>query len=419
MSKVAMPKAGQSMEEGAILKWHRHEGDTVAKGEILLEIDTDKAAIEVESPRGGVLRKILCAEGTTVPVLAPIAIIAGASDDISAELSEAQAELNALLNGESKPAPEETLSRPMRAEPVSSAPSAATREPVGKPVTPAIPSAEPGRLKASPAARKMAQNLQVDLLSVGPGSGPGERILTTDVARAAAEVAAVPHGVPRRPLTGMRKAIARIMQASKQAIPHFYVKLTIDAEPLRKFYWAEKQKYPCTINDIMTLACARVIREFPAFRSRLESEEVVEFPAASIGVAVGMDEGLVVPVVVGAEGMSLEQLALETQRIVEAARNGKVVAMGQGVFTITNLGGFGVEEFSAIINPPEAAILAVGAMRESVIVKDGGIRPAWIMTMVLSADHRLIDGLMAARFLKRLKEVLEAPETLSAPAPVA
>jgi len=420
MSKLTMPRAGQSMEEGSILRWHRQEGDTVAKGEILLEIDTDKAAIEVESPHSGVLRKILCSEGTTVPVLAPIAIIAGAADDISAELSEAQAELKSFLEGAGKPALDEAPPRPASAtEPAKSVQPAPREESVGVQVAPTLPPAEPGRMKASPAARKMAQNLRVDLASVGQGSGPEGRILTTDIARAAAETAATPKAASRRSLSGMRKAIARTMLASKQGIPHFYVKLTIDAGPLRSFYRAEKQKYPCTINDILTLACARVIREFPAFRSRLEDEEVVEFPAASIGVAVGMDEGLVVPVVVGAESMSLVQLAMETQRIVEAARNGKVVAMGQGVFTITNLGGFGVEEFSAIINPPEAAILAVGAMRESVIVKDGGMRPAWVMTMTLSADHRLIDGLMAARFLSRLKEVLEAPDSLRDPGPAA
>jgi pyruvate dehydrogenase E2 component (dihydrolipoamide acetyltransferase) len=419
MSKVTMPKAGQSMEEGSVLRWHRQEGEAVAKGEILLEIDTDKAAVEVESPQAGVLRKILCPEGTTVPVLAPIAIIAGADDDISAELSDAQAELDSFLGGEGKPARAEAMPLPTSTEPAKAAPPVAGHESAGKPGVPTLSPAEPGGMKVSPAARKMAQNLRVDLTSVGAGSGPEGRILTTDVARAAAETAAVPKGPPRRPLTGMRKAIARTMQASKQSIPHFYVKLTIDAGPLHAFYRTEKQKYPCTINDILTLACARVIREFPAFRSRIENEEVVEFPAAGIGVAVGMDEGLVVPVVVGAEDMSLGQLAVETQRIVEAARNGKVVAMGQGVFTITNLGGFGVEEFSAIINPPEAAILAVGSIRESVIVQDGGIRPARVMTMTLSADHRLIDGLMAARFLRRLKEVLEAPDSLRDPVRVA
>jgi len=210
----------------------------------------------------------------------------------------------------------------------------------------------------------------------------------------------------------MRKAIARSMLAAKQSIPHFYMKATIDAGPLHEFYRAAKERYSCTINDIITLACARVIRDFPAFRSRFENEEIVEFPAASIGIAVGMDEGLVVPVLIGAENMSLLQVARETQRIIEAARQGKVTAMGQGVFTITNLGGFGVQEFAAIINPPESAILAVGAIRESVIVKDAGLRPGRVMTMTLSADHRVIDGLMAATFLKRLSELLEAPALL-------
>jgi pyruvate dehydrogenase E2 component (dihydrolipoamide acetyltransferase) len=405
MSKITMPKAGQSMEEGTVLRWHRQEGDAVNKGEILLEIDTDKAAVEVESPESGVLRKILCPEGTTVPVLVPIAIVAGAADDIAAELLQAQAELKSALGG--------TGSQASETAPAESASGTQAAGPAG---SPALPKAEPGRVKASPAARKMAKDTGITLSSVGPGSGPEGRVLTADVARAAAETpvprAAVPMGGSRRPLAGMRRAIARTMLAAKQNIPHFYVKLTIDAGPLRAFHRAEKLKYPCTINDILTLACARVIREFPAFRSRIENEDVIEFPAASIGVAVGMQEGLVVPVIVGAEGMSLMQLAVETQRIVEAARNGKVVAMGQGVFTITNLGGFGVEEFSAIINPPESAILAVGAIREAVVVRDGGLRPAWIMTMTLSADHRLIDGLMAARFLKRLREVLEAPDSL-------
>ncbi len=162
----------------------------------------------------------------------------------------------------------------------------------------------------------------------------------------------------------------------------------------------------------MTLACARVIRDFPAFRSRVEDDQVVEYPAASIGVAVAVEEGLVVPVVLGADSLSLVQMAGETQRIIEAARKGKVVAMGQGVFTVSNLGSFGIEEFTAIINPPESAILAVGAMRESVVVRDAGIRPARVMTMTLSADHRLIDGLMAARFLSALRQLLEAPEQL-------
>jgi len=411
MAIVTMPKAGQTMEEGTILHWRKQEGDSVVQGEILLEIDTDKAAVEVDSPQSGVLRKILCPEGTTVPVLAPIAILARAKEDISGELARAEKELQQALAALAAPGPSAIPASPELMEP--SVPPSALAAPVGE-IGMGEPAADAqGRLRASPAARKVAREIGVELGIVAAGSGPQGRILSSDVVRAAETR---PRGVPaRRPLAGMRKAIARSMLAAKQNIPHFYMKLTIDAGPLYRFYLEEKSKYPCTINDILTLACARVIREFPAFRSRLEQDEVVEFPAASVGVAVGMDEGLVVPVLVGADAMSLRQVGEETLRIIEAAKQGKVVAMGQGVFTLSNLGGFGVEEFSAIINPPEASILAVGAIREAVVVKDEALRPARVMTMVLSADHRLIDGLMAARFLQRLRQVLEAPESLLAP----
>jgi pyruvate dehydrogenase E2 component (dihydrolipoamide acetyltransferase) len=214
-------------------------------------------------------------------------------------------------------------------------------------------------------------------------------------------------------MSGMRRAIARNLVASKQSIPHFYMSLTIDAGPLTAIYRAEKAKYSCTLNDILTLACARVIREFPAFRTRIENDELVEYPTANIGVAVGMEEGLRVPVLIAADRMSLRQVAIESRRIIDAAKQGKVEAMGQGVFTISNLGMYGAEEFAAIINPPEAALLAVGAIREAVIVQGGAMRAARVVTMTLSVDHRVIDGLMAARFLSRLKAELEAPESLA------
>jgi len=401
MSRVIMPKAGQTMEEGTILHWYKREGEAIQRGELLLDIDTDKAAVEVEAPESGILRRILCPEGASVPVLAPIAIIAGPDEDVEGEIQAAQSELKAAMGG----------STPERA-------ASGSAEGIPIPDAQALPVSTGGdAIKASPAARKTGRETGIDLKEIGSGSGPYGRILSTDVVRAAEAPVAAPHsrvatGAPRRLLSGMRGAIARTMLAAKQSIPHFYMKLTIDADPLLVFYREEKAAYACTINDIITLACARVIREFPAFRSRIEDDAVVELPAAGIGIAVGMEDGLAVPVVAGADGMSLRQLAAETEHIVEAARRGKIVAMGQGVFTVSNLGGFGVEEFTAIINPPESAILAVGAIREAVIVKDGGLRPGRLMTMVLSADHRLIDGLLAARFLRRLKEVLEAPELL-------
>ena len=210
----------------------------------------------------------------------------------------------------------------------------------------------------------------------------------------------------------MRKAIARNLTLSKQTIPHFYAKLTVNAEAIYSFYQAEKAKYPCSLNDVIVLSCARVISQFPAFRSRLEGDELVILPTANIGIAVGMDDGLVVPVLIGAESMTLKQVGSESKRLAAAARAGKIEGMGQGVFTITNLGMFGVEEFSAIINPPEAAILAVGAAREEVIVSGGTLKAGRVMTLVLSSDHRIIDGTLAAKFLAELKKMLEYPAQL-------
>jgi pyruvate dehydrogenase E2 component (dihydrolipoamide acetyltransferase) len=213
-------------------------------------------------------------------------------------------------------------------------------------------------------------------------------------------------------MSNMRKAIATNLQASKQTIPHFYMKVTVNADPMVSFYQGEKAKYPCSINDVITLACAKVIQEMPAFRSRIEDNEIVTFPDSNIGIAVGMDDGLVVPVIRGVNNMSLQQLGSEARRIVTGARGGKIEGMGQGVFTISNLGMFGIEEFSAIINPPEAAILAVGATREEVIVSGGTLRAGRVMTLTLSVDHRVIDGLVAAKFMGRLKEILEYPQQL-------
>jgi pyruvate dehydrogenase E2 component (dihydrolipoamide acetyltransferase) len=175
------------------------------------------------------------------------------------------------------------------------------------------------------------------------------------------------------------------------------------------FYQGEKAKYPCSINDVVVMACAKAIREFALLRSRIEGDEIVQFEEVNIGIAVGMEEGLVVPVVVNADQKSLKELGVESKRIATAAKAGKIEGMGKGLFTITNMGMLGVEEFGAIINPPESAILAVGAVREDVIVSGGTLRLGKVMTLTLSVDHRVIDGMLAARFIARLKELLEWP----------
>jgi pyruvate dehydrogenase E2 component (dihydrolipoamide acetyltransferase) len=210
----------------------------------------------------------------------------------------------------------------------------------------------------------------------------------------------------------MRKAIATNLTTSKQNIPHFYLRLTIDAEAIMGFYRSYKARFKCSLNDVVLLAVGRAMHEFPAFRSRLEGDEIIELPTANIGLAVGLDNGLVVPVMRDVDRMSFQQVAGESRRLVEAARGGKVENMGTGSFTITNLGMFGVEEFAAIINPPESAILAVGTAREAVIVRDGAIKPGRVITMTLSCDHRIVDGMLGAKFAARLKELLENPTVM-------
>jgi pyruvate dehydrogenase E2 component (dihydrolipoamide acetyltransferase) len=219
-------------------------------------------------------------------------------------------------------------------------------------------------------------------------------------------------GGTRTPMTKMRKAIARNLSLSKQTLPHFYLKGTIDADPLLSYYKREKALYACSVNDVILYAVSRVILEMPSFRSQIDGDDTVQFESVNIGMAVGLDQGLVVPVLKGADSRNLKGIAQESRRLVESAKSGKVEGMGEGVFTISNLGMFGVEEFSAIINPPESGILAVGAAREEVVVKDGALKIGKKLTLVLSADHRIIDGTMAAKFMARLKQLLENPESI-------
>jgi pyruvate dehydrogenase E2 component (dihydrolipoamide acetyltransferase) len=200
---------------------------------------------------------------------------------------------------------------------------------------------------------------------------------------------------------------------SKQNIPHFYAKTTIEADGLYEHYQQTKERFKCSLNDFVIAACARAVRKWPAFRSRFEPDRIVELASVNIGIAVGTDEGLLVPVLVDADKMKFKQLAAKTRQIIETAKAGKVEAAGQGVFTLTNLGMFGVEEFSAIINPPESAILAVGAIRDDVRIDQEKVLPAKVMTISLSVDHRVIDGVMAAKFLDSVKQLLENPQQIT------
>lgn len=387
---ILMPQAGQSMEEGTIISWKVKEGDRIEVGQVIMEIETDKATMEVEAVDAGRIAKIVANEGDIVEVKVPVAYIAEENVNIDAYLASTG------TITETPPPPSETpaVSTPQKASTTAQK-------------TPA-PVSEGGRVKASPAARKAARQAGVDLASIGAGSGPGGRILSTDIKTADVSTAETRTYTVNK----MRRAIAKNLIYSKQNIPHFYAKITIDAGLLFDTYRKTKEQFKCSINDFITRACAKAIRQYPAFRSHYKDTEVIEHTAVNIGIAVGTENGLTVPVVLGADKMNLKDLAAKTRQVVEQARNGKLEGIGQGLFTITNLGMFGVEEFSAIINPPESAILAVGAIREDVAVKDGQMHPTRLMTMTLSSDHRIIDGVIAAQFLQTVKELLENPQPL-------
>lgn len=431
---ILMPKAGQSMTEGKIVTWLKKEGDRVERGAPLLEIETDKANLDVEATEEGVLRLIVHQEGETIPVLTVIGVIADPDEEI---------DLDALRSRHEKPAEQEpapgtdktearetapakkpeplkatkTTSEEMRspgpgeASAGASAPVLIVRQPA--------PRLENGRrISASPLARRLAAERGIDIRAL-KGSGPGGRILKRDIEQAPASAAApadppltYPDPSQRPPakveLDGMRGAIARTLQHSKNTIPHFYTTIAIDVgEALALKESLAKAGTLVTINDLVLRACTLALVDEPSVNCRV-CDDHIEYPEdINLGIAVGNDEGLVVPVVLAAQGYDLAGLAGQTSRVIEQARAGKLIGTGQGTFTISNLGMFGIESFTAIINPPEAAILAVGGIHQEPVSVGGDFVTRPILRVTLSCDHRAIDGFIAARFLSRIRFLLQ------------
>lgn len=423
-----MPSAGQSMTEGRIVVWLKKEGETVEKGEPLLEIETDKANLEVEALHSGVLRKIFHAEGETCAVLSPLAVIGDAAEEIDFEAIRKEATAQAAAAAVEEAAP--PAAAPPPPEPVPSPPAEATTAPAARSAT-AGDNGTPA-LAASPAARALSAASDVALGRLR-GSGPRGRILRRDVEAAAATAGqagssvgpagilaerppyapASPQPPSRVEITGMRGAIARALQASKQTIPHFYETIAIDVTATLALREQKRQAgIKLSVNDFIVRATALALADEPRVNCRVFDGHIEYPPAVNVGIAVAVDDGLVVPVIVGAEGRDLEGLATESRRIVEAARQGKLIGSGQGTFTISNLGMFGIESFSAIINPPEGAILAVGEARTEAVAFAGGFVPRSMMRLTISCDHRAIDGALAARFLVRVRSLLEDPTRL-------
>ena len=422
-SRVVMPKLSDTMEEGKIIRWLRQEGDRVETGQTLAEIETDKATIEMEAYTTGVVRKIVAAEGETVRIGGLIAVIGAPDEDIAPLLTERPA------------APVGQASGVPGTQPLAPRPRAAPGPAMPPPVQPASSEGAGSRaLKASPLALKMAAESGLDLRSL-VGSGPHGRIIKRDIeaaidaARAAASAAdaraaAAPRAVGSAPgrdegtevrnveLSTIRRTIAKRLVQSKGPIPHFYLTVDVAMDRLWHDYQALRaHESPITLNDVLIKAAASALRRHPELNASFAGDHVKQYGRVHIGMAVALDDGLITPVVRDADLKTLEEIARETGVLIERARGKKLQPdeYTGATFSISNLGMMGIEEFSAIINPPEAAILAVGAVRQAPVVDGDRVTVGHRMKVTLSVDHRVADGAMAARFLQTLTEILEHP----------
>ena len=419
--EILMPALSPTMTEGNLAKWLKKEGDAVHPGDVVAEIETDKATMEVEAAEDGTIGRILVPEGAQgIKVNAPIALLLGEGEDSSVLASFAPAAA--------------------AAPPAPAAPEAA-------PAAAALPPAAAGngqerRILVSPLARRMADQAGLDLATIA-GTGPQGRIVKADIeaalgaARAApaiARAAAPPSPAPgwskervlalagnppyaERPLTAMRRVIARRLSESKQTVPHFYLTIDCVIDELlraRKELNAKSDAYRISINDFVIRAAALALRRVPAANASWSEDAILEWGTVDIAVAVALDEGLITPIVKAADRKGLATIAAETKDLVARARAGKLKLeeFQGGTFSISNLGMYGVREFAAVINPPHGGILAVGAGEARPVVKQGALAVATVMSATLACDHRVVDGATGAKFLAAFKGFVEDPLTM-------
>jgi pyruvate dehydrogenase E2 component (dihydrolipoamide acetyltransferase) len=416
-----MPRLSDSMEEGTVLRWLKSVGDEVKRGDELVEIETDKANMTYEATDEGTLVEIVADEGATLPIGETIARIGDPSE----------------ASGDGKPARKE----PERREEPEPEPQPQAQATAERPSpAPSGNGSGDGRVKASPVARRMARDLNVQLESI-QGSGPGGRIVKADVEAAAggapsAAPARAPAPAPaaaRAPepatakgeaqvveLTRLQATVARRMAESKATVPHFYLDMEIDmteAVVLRarlKEIASEDQPVP-TFNDMVVKACARALREFPRANGSYRDGHIELYPRVNVGVAVAAQDALVVPTIFDADRKSLGEISRDARALAERVRAGQISPpeLSSGTFSVSNLGMFGIKRFTAVINPPQAAILAVGEMTPRAVVHDGEIAVRSIMELTLTCDHRILYGADAAQFLGRIRERLENPLSLA------
>jgi pyruvate dehydrogenase E2 component (dihydrolipoamide acetyltransferase) len=409
---IVMPKLGFDMREAVLVAWLKQEGDAVTKGDIVAEIESDKATLELEAFESGMLLKQLEKEGAVVPVGADLAIIGEEGEDIS--------EMLASSSSDEEEAADDTAPK---ADPAAPEASAQTDVSTSAPV---VSSEFPGGVKATPVARRIAEEKNVDLTRVN-GSGPDGRVRKSDVEAfldspqaAAPAVSTTP--VPTGPETEeiktsrLRQAIARRMVESKTTVPHFYVTTEIDMGPamdLRKQVNAtlEAKGIKVSVNDMVVKAAALALRDFPNLNASFGGDKIVRHNRIHVGTAVAVEGGLLTVVQKNTDITPLAQVAVDNREMIKRARDGKVKPedVEGSTFTVSNLGAFDVDHFIAIINPPDAAILAVGSAKKVPVVADGELAVGWRMKATISADHRVSDGAEAAQFMQTLKAVLEQP----------
>lgn len=427
---ITMPALSPTMTEGTLVKWIMNEGDAVRSGDMLAEIETDKATMEVEAIDEGILARILVPEGTEgVPVNAPIAVLLEDGEDASA--------IDAALAAAPAPAPMAPAAEAPAAKPI---PAAAIPTPAPTPAPAADPVSGDGRILASPLAKRMAAQAGLELAQVS-GSGPRGRIVKADIeAAVAGGVAAVapapaapaPSSIPAsaavpaapgddfelEKLSSMRKIIARRMTESKQQAPHFY--LTVDCEidallALRKQLNDKADgAYKLSVNDLVIKAAAVALMKVPDANVGYSEEGLRRYRNADISVAVASEKGLITPIIRNANGKGLEAISKEMRELAQKANDGKLTPEEYqgGSFSISNLGMFGIKQFDAVINMPQGCILAVGAGEQRPVVKDGALAIATVMSVTVSVDHRAVDGAVGARFLAAFKGLIQDPMTM-------
>lgn len=412
-SQMTLPRLGQGMESGTIVRWLKAEGDAVEKGEPLYELDTEKVTQEVEADASGVLLKILAGEGEEIPVGKAVAVIGEEGEEVpEAEAEDPTTVTEEEEQEEGEPAPEREEERERGRESDEPAPAPDVAE--GK--------RNGGRVKASPLARRIARERGIDLSGLR-GTGPEGRIVAEDVERAQAgapapaAAPAVPSAgeVERVELTKVRKTIARRLTEA-WAAPVFQLTVSADMTRVSELVERHREAHPdvrLTVTDVLTKVCAQALLRHRAVNARYEEDAILRFPSANVGIAVAAPMGLVVPVIRSAERMTLAEIAAARSDLVERSRDGKLRAddLEEGTFTISNLGmpQYGIQQFVAVLNPPQAAIIAVGATEERVVPRDGELTVVPMVTLTATFDHRAVDGADGAEFLATVRSYLEEP----------